>query len=99
MRDLGTFGSFATPMTLAQGRGDGMMGDWGFGFGMGLWWVFWIALLVLVVVAIWRLLQGGGSAAARAQDDSALEILKRRYARGEIDREEYEAKKRDLDQS
>jgi uncharacterized membrane protein len=29
-------------------------------------------------------------------DDSALEILKRRYARGEITREEFEAIRRDL---
>lgn len=37
---------------------DGMMGGrWG--FGMILWGLFWLALLVLVVVVIWRLVRGG----------------------------------------
>lgn len=71
---------------------DMMGGGWGFGI---LWLLFWIALLALVVVGIWRLLEGRPG--RREEPGSALEILKRRYARGEIDREEFEAKKRDLE--
>lgn len=81
--------------TPGQGMGDGMMNGWGWGFGMVLWWLFWIALLVLLVVVIWRLVEGRGGRTG-GSEESALEILKRRYARGEIDREEFEAKKRDL---
>ncbi len=73
---------------------DGMMGGW-WGFGL-LWMLFWIALLVLVVVAIWRLLQGRPGGATDSREESPMEILKRRYAQGEINREEFEAKRRDL---
>jgi putative membrane protein len=65
----------------------------GWGLGMGLWWLFWIALLVLLVVLVWHLVQGSGR---KESDESPLEILMRRYARGELDRSEFEAGKRDL---
>ncbi len=58
--------------------------------------LFWIALLVLVVVAISRWLQGRPGGAMDSREESPMEILKRRYAQGEIDPEEFEAKKRDL---
>lgn len=73
---------------------DGMMGGW-WGFGMILGTLFWLALLVLVIVVIWRLAKGGPILGGGGTE-SPLEVLKRRYARGEIDREEFEAKKRDL---
>ncbi len=98
MIPLDMFASLTALLTPGQ-AGDGMMGGGRWGFGMGLWWLFWIALLVLVVVAIWRLLQRGGGGAERRSGESALEILEQRYARGEIDREEYEEKKRDLGHS
>jgi uncharacterized membrane protein len=78
------------------GHGPGMMG-WGYGtgwFGSVLMSVFWIALIVGIIFLIrWLAVstRGGGRS-----EDSALEILKRRYARGEIDKEEFEEKKRDL---
>ena len=69
-----------------------MWGAWGIGMGL-LMLVFWGAVIVGLVIAIrWLVSQGKESRSA----DSALEILRQRYARGEINREEYEAKKRDL---
>jgi putative membrane protein len=62
--------------------------------------LFGILFLVLIVWAILSLSRGGSlsgyadSSSRRA--DSALEILKRRYARGEVSRAEYEEKKKDL---
>ncbi|MFQ5846511.1 MAG: SHOCT domain-containing protein [Candidatus Methylomirabilales bacterium] len=54
--------------------------------------VFWGLVIVGLVLGIrWLLSQGKES-----RSDSALDILKHRYARGEVDKEEYEAKKRDL---
>ena len=68
-----------------------MWGAWGIGMGL-LMLLFWGAVIVAIVVGI-RWLIGQGKA---SPPDSALEILRQRYARGEINKEEFEAKKRDL---
>jgi putative membrane protein len=81
--------------------------QWGWGMhpGMMAWgWVgllfmlvFWVLIVVLIIILIRRLLSPGTTRmAGPPQEDSALEILKKRYARGEIDKEEFEAKKKDL---
>ena len=57
---------------------------------MLLWWVI---IIGVVVVAVRWLSQQRGE---KTKEDSALEILKRRYARGEISKEEFEDKKKDL---
>ncbi len=68
-----------------------MWGPWGIGM-MLMMLVFWGLVVVALVLGIrWLITQGREPPA-----DSPLDILKRRYARGEIDKEEYEAKKRDL---
>ena len=74
-----------------------MMGGYG---GMWLMPVYMVAFWGLIIWAVVALVQGflpaSGFRAAPDQQDSALEILKRRYARGEIGKEEFEEKKRDL---
>lgn len=76
-----------------------MMHDWGWGgsggmyFGSLLMVLFWV-LVVLGIVALARWLfyaQGAGSG------KRPLEILKERYARGEITREQYEQMRRDVE--
>lgn len=75
--------------------GPGMMGAYGF---MWLMPIFWIVILGLIIWAIVAVV--GRSGESRGQGtpgtDSALEILKQRYARGEISKEEYEQKRKDL---
>jgi putative membrane protein len=71
-----------------------MYGEGGW-MGIGMW-LFWILLIVLVVVLV-RVLAGGGSPAPPGQQDSPLEILKARYARGEIDEEEYRRRRQELE--
>ncbi|UCF95722.1 MAG: SHOCT domain-containing protein [Desulfobacterales bacterium] len=78
--------------------GPGMMGDWGMGwFGMIFMIAFWVLILVgLVFLVKWLIQATGRGQAGRNDSSKALSILKERYARGEIDRAQFEAMKRDL---
>ncbi len=72
----------------------GMMDGYGMGGGWWLLWlIFWILVIIGLVLLIKYLWEGG---AAKKGPESALEILKKRYARGEISKEEFEEKKKDL---
>lgn len=72
--------------------------------GGGMWtWLLWTALFLVVVAAIvigsvfiTRALWRRGDSAGRPKDNAALDILKERYARGEIDRDEFEKRRRAL---
>lgn len=67
----------------------------GFGFMGGFMWIFWIAVIVGLFFLIRWIVQQS-KPVGQSHQESPLEILKRRYARGEIDKNEYEAKKKDL---
>lgn len=67
----------------------------GMAFGMVSMLLFWVSLVAVVVIAI-RYVWGTGISSESRQEKTALDILKERYARGEIEREEFEQKKRDL---
>lgn len=75
------------------------MMDAAYGFhGWGLGWIFMILLwsvLILGVVALIRWLSRSSSTSP-ATGRTALDILEERYARGDIEKEEFEQKKRDL---
>ncbi|MBS0013906.1 MAG: SHOCT domain-containing protein [Desulfobacterales bacterium] len=83
--------------------GPGMMG----GYGMMGWFggiftlVVWILIIVGLVLLIKWLVQStrsepGGLSGTGVATSRALEILRERYARGEIDKAEFEEKKKDL---
>ena len=78
--------------------GPGMM-NWGYGMGWGwsiIMMAFWIAVIVGIIFLIrWVVLSADRRREIRGED-SALEILRNRYAKGEINKEEFEEKKRDL---
>ncbi|HYW93045.1 MAG TPA: SHOCT domain-containing protein [Gammaproteobacteria bacterium] len=62
---------------------------------MGLWWLFLIAVVVAVVWGVvgWRRQWALPPGQARPPEiESPEEILHKRYARGEIEREEYQEK-------
>ena len=72
---------------------DGMGWGW-IGLGMVHMLLFWI-LVILGIVVLVRALSGGGTS-SRLEGPKALDILKSRYAKGEITREQFEQMKRDI---
>jgi len=71
-----------------------MMGWYGGGMGWGAWLamgLFWFILLGLIVWLVARLLPGSGGGTTRDTGESALEILDRRLASGEIDLEAWQS--------
>ncbi|MCC6611019.1 MAG: SHOCT domain-containing protein [Burkholderiales bacterium] len=74
------------------GHMGGYGGGWGFGpLSMALFWILIIA--GIVVLGKWIFDRSGGAPRGK----SALDILEERYARGEIGKEEFEQKKRDIE--
>jgi putative membrane protein len=74
--------------------------------GAGAWWIVWllvplliIAVVVVLVVALTRRGPSGGSGTVPPLNSSARAILDERYARGEIDHEEYVRRRDELGRS
>lgn len=92
---------FLPVVVLANGTGDEkvghtmgnmMMGDWS-GFGWIMMILFWLLIVLGIMVLIKFLL---GLNKKDNNKDSALDILKKRYARGEIDKKEFESRKKEI---
>ena len=94
-----TLGTLAPAPVLAQERA----WEWGMHPMMFMWGAWGIGMFLMMLL-FWGLVIAGIVLGARAllrvtrgeQGDRALEILRERYARGEIDKQEFEARKRDL---
>jgi len=98
------FGGFGTGgMMGGYGGYGGMMGGYGpqgFGFnpiGTILSLVFW-ALIIggVVLLVVWLARNGGRTTLGASAGEIPLDILKARYAKGEITKEQFDAIKRDL---
>ena len=82
--------NYGTSMMNGYGYGGSMM-EYG---GLGLFNILWWVLIALIIVAVARWFSGGSGQWGRGT--SALDVLNDRYAKGEIDREEFESKKKDI---
>lgn len=70
-----------------------MIGDEGHMFyGGGFMWLFWVVLIVVIVM----LLKQFTGTAEKPKEQDAIELLKQRYAKGEIDDAEYQKRKENL---
>lgn len=72
-----------------------MMNEWqggGHMAGMWLWWILGLVVIVAVVLLLARVIPGSG----KEKTTTPEQELKQRYARGEIDQEEYDARLEDL---
>ena len=65
-------------------------------FGGGCMWIFWLLLIVVIVVLV-KIMRDSTARHDDREKESPLSILEKRYARGEIDREEYHEKRRELE--
>lgn len=97
----GPFESLVAAVPMLQER----TAPWGWDMHP-MWWMWGAGgfVMMLVVLAFWGVLIAGIVVAIRwivaqgrePRADTALQILRERYARGEISREEFEARRRDL---
>ena len=78
---------------MGYGRGYGMMDNW---FGGGIFMLLFWGVIIIGGFFLVRYLIRQSQTAARATENTALEILKQRYARGEINDEEFDKMKAKL---
>lgn len=77
--------------------GPGMMGGWGMGwFGIIFMLIFWVMVIVGLVSLIKWLIQTTSREKSETSGSQVLDILKERYARGEIDKRKFKEMRKDL---
>jgi putative membrane protein len=67
-------------------HGTGMMGG-------GFMWMFWLFIILAIIFLIKA---SSDKSSSNEQRETPLEILEKRYARGEIDEEEFQRRKKEL---
>jgi putative membrane protein len=65
------------------------MHGWSMGFG-------WIFIILVIALLVWLVLKNSSKTGLTQEQRSPIELLKERYAKGEIDKEEFEQKKKDI---
>ena len=101
LADLAAF--LKSPSSLDKGEKEMFPGD----FSLGGWWIIFPIIGVVVMITFMFIMMGRRGFMGPRRDsrrepressglESPLEILKKRYARGEISKEEYEGMKRDF---
>jgi len=88
------WGGWSSPFGFNQTNNPMMSFGYGFGFFGWFFMLLWWVLIIVAVIALvkWLINQFRGETSSK----TALDILKERYAKGEIDKNEFEEKKKYL---
>ena len=97
-------GGVFTPQGMMGGWSSNNMMNFGFGTFAGFGWIFMLVFWGLIIWLFISLIRGsfgdghmcGHNHGDEAHEKTALDILKERYAKGEINKQEFEEKKKDL---
>ena len=71
---------------------------WSMGLEMNNWW-WWLIWLIVMVIIVWvgvTILNKRRRSKNRRNNKASLDILEKRYAKGEIDKEEFEERRNNL---
>jgi putative membrane protein len=96
------FALVSAKLVHAQYGGYGGWGPGMMGYGLAGWFppimmlIFWGAVIVAIIFLVRWLVHGNKGSSTFRSEETAVEILKKRYARGEINKEEFEQKRKDL---
>ncbi len=71
-------------------------GSGGMFFGGPFMWILLI-VIVVAVIAVIKMAAGNSQGKTGQPEDTPLEILKKRYARGEIDEQEFNQRRKDIE--
>ena len=80
---------------LTKCKEDKMIHEW-MGGGMGFGWIYWIIIIVLIVWLVVNQSNKNKQNYQAPHQESAMDILKKRYAKAEISKEEFERMKKEL---
>jgi len=86
---------FFPDLICAHGVEGHMGGSWYMGNLLEGGWIMWILLLVIVIAVVYFLVKLANPLSS-SKTETPLDILKKRYASGEISQEEFEKMKKDL---
>ncbi|MFP4035466.1 MAG: SHOCT domain-containing protein [Desulfovermiculus sp.] len=93
-----TFSTFFCPSIQSHGPGGGFFGQWPhmMPFGGFFFWIL-IILAVIILIVVLSKIRSSETAGYSPGRETPLDILKKRYARGELTKEEFDRMKQDLE--
>ncbi|HEY9052661.1 MAG TPA: SHOCT domain-containing protein [Gammaproteobacteria bacterium] len=66
-------------------------------FGGGYMWLVWVLIIAVLVILVKSITDSSSGSIQTRNDESPMSILKKRFARGEIDEEEFNRRKKELE--